>query len=263
MTRRIAAVLAVALAFAGPAALRSSGAVPGIPAFYIDYRPDCTFTMSVDPGTQITPAAPGPTLPPGTYQLLISMSNPSSGYACVTPSFTFTGPGVSARTVFPGAALDEDTVVTLQPSGTYSAQDDNAPAATRRVFTTGASGSSSALLGPGLPSTAKPGTTSSDIVGSAIPRYRGKLLATVTARGKATLTRGGRVVGSLEAGRYDIAVQDASARAGFFVRRGSGKAITVTSLAFVGKRTKRISLTAGKWAFFSKPGKPVRFTVVA
>jgi hypothetical protein len=84
----------------------------------------------------------------------------------------------------------------------------------------------------------------------------------VTAQGKATLKRGGRAVGSLEAGRYDIAVQDASARAGFFVRRGSRKAITVTSLAFVGKRTKRISLTAGKWAFFSKPGKSVRFTVV-
>ena len=37
----------------------------------------------------------------------------------------------------------------------------------------------------------------------------------------------------------------------------------VTSLPFVGKRTKRISLTAGKWTFFSKPGKSVRFTVVA
>jgi hypothetical protein len=154
-------------------------------------------------------------------------------------------------------------VVTLLPSSTYTAQDENAPAATRRVFTTAASGSSSALLGPGMPDTSKPGATSSDIIGSAVLRYRGKLVATVSAGGKATLKRSGRAVGSLKAGRYDVTVDDASARAGFFVQRGTRKAVTITGVAFVGDRTKRISLTAGTWTFFATAGKATRFKVVA
>jgi hypothetical protein len=76
------------------------------------------------------------------------------------------------------------------------------------------------------------------------------------------LTRAGRSVASLPAGRYDITVNDAAARAGFFVRRGAGKSVTVTSVPFVGRRTQRIALGAGTWSFFSKIGKPTTFTVV-
>ena len=66
------------------------------------------------------------------------------------------------------------------------------------------------------------------------------------------------------AGKYDFVVDDEAARAGFFVQRGSRGPVAVSGLVFVGKRTKRVALAAGKWTFFSKTGgAPVRFTVVA
>jgi hypothetical protein len=118
------------------------------------------------------------------------------------------------------------------------------------------------LLASGSQSSGTVGSVSGDIVGSAVLRYRGKLVATVTAAGKPTLTLGGRAVASLKAGRYDFKVDDRTTRAGFFVERGSRQAVTVTGLAFVGKRTRRIGLAPGKWTFFSKVGKATPFTVV-
>ncbi len=261
----VAAVAAVA-AVEGTAAEGSPAAVPGVPAIYVNYSADCTFTISVDGGISITSATPpGPTLPPGTYQLLISMPNPSAGYApCTTPAFALTGPGVNSHTLFPGAALSAEQMATLQPSSTYVADDENAPDATRKVFTTASSGSNSVLLGPTPGST--PGTTQAtsvqpDLVGSAILPYRGKLVATVSAAGKTTLKLGARNVRSLKAGRYDIRVDDAAARAGFFLRHGARKPLTVTSRAFVGTRTRRVTFTAGTWTFFSGVAKPTRFSV--
>ena len=125
---RIAAGALVAVALSA-SPLRA--ATPGIPAFYVDYNQNCTFTMSVDPGTPLPPSG-SVTLPPGTYQLLISMMNPSAGYApCSTPTFTLTGPGVSILIAFAGVELHEERVFTAQPSAAYVAQDENSPA--RRV----------------------------------------------------------------------------------------------------------------------------------
>ena len=107
------------------------------------------------------------------------------------------------------------------------------------------------------------GATNGDLVGSGVLRYRGKLAATVDAAGKATLKLGGRSVASLKAGRYDIAVDDRTARAGFFVERGVRTPVTVTTVAFVGKRTRRVGLAAGKWTFFTRAGKATVFTVVS
>ncbi len=260
----VAAVVAVV---AGTVAIGSPAAVPSIPAIYVDYNPNCTFTMTVDGGYSITSAtAPGPTLPPGTYQLLVWLANPIDGYVpCGRPTFTFTGAGVNSLTEFRGQELLDEHVVVLQPSSAYVAEDANAPGQTRKVFTTAASGSSSVLVGstPGTQSGPSKASVQVDIIGSAIMRYRGKLVATVGASGKATLKLRGRNVASLKAGKYDIKVDDAAARAGFFVQRRSRKAVTVTSRSFVGERTQRVTLAAGKWTFFSKVGKPTRLTVVA
>ena len=100
-------------------------------------------------------------------------------------------------------------------------------------------------------------------MGSAIPRYRGRLTAAVSPSGKGTLMRGGSNVTTLKAGRYDVAVRDADGHSGFFVRRGNGKTVTVTSPRFVGSRTKRLLLTAGTWTFFTNVGSPATFRVVA
>jgi hypothetical protein len=260
---RIDLVVAALVAVAASIAVGSQAATPGIPSLYVDYNQNCTFSMSVDPGTQLPPsAAPGVTLPPGTYQLLISMLNPSSGYApCSTPTFTLTGPGVSAQIAFAGVELHEERLLTLQPSATYVAQDENAPASTRRVIATSATGSTSSLLGSGTPGSATGSAQSSDYVGSAIVRYRGKLAATVTPAGKATLKLHGRGVGSLKAGKYDVVVDDQDARDGFSLKHGKHEPVAVTSPGFTGKRTKRFTLGAGKWTFFSRPGAAVQFTV--
>jgi len=267
LTRFTRIVLGAAAAVAvvgGAAAIRSSAAVPGIPSIYVNYNSDCTFSMSVDGGISVTSSsAPGPTLPPGIYQLLVWMPNPNQGYACLKPTFTFTGPGVSTTTIFQGQELhDEHVIPALQPSSTYVAQDASSPA-TQKVFTTAASGSNSVLLPAGTQDNGTGTSTQPGLVGSDIVAPPARLLALVSVAGKVTLTLHGKNVGTLKAGKYELQVDDAAPRAGFFVERQGGKAVTVTSIAFVGKRTRQITLTVGRWMYFSKLGTPTRFTVVA
>ena len=40
---------AMLLAAVGVTGLGAQAATPGIPSFYVDYQPNCAFTMSVDP----------------------------------------------------------------------------------------------------------------------------------------------------------------------------------------------------------------------
>ena len=244
-----------ALAVVAVTVSASQAATPGVPALYVDYNQNCTFSMSVDPGTQLPPSSSPVSVPPGTYQVLISMQNFSSGYTCPKPAFTLTGPGVATRIEFAGVELHEEPTVTLQPSSTYVAQEESAPATTRRVLVTAATGSSTSLLGA-TTTTAAPsvGAAQSDIVGSAILRYRGKLVAAVTPAGRTTLQLRGRTVAILKAGRYDVVVDDRDARAGLSLQHGSRKPVAVTGSAFTGRRTKRLGLAAGRWTFFSAPG---------
>jgi hypothetical protein len=102
------AVLALVAVAALSAASGSQAAAPGIPAIYVNYSSDCTFTMSVDGGITVAPTA---TIPPGVYQLLVWMPNPNQGYTCGIPTLTFTGPGVSAKTVFAGQELHDQQVL--------------------------------------------------------------------------------------------------------------------------------------------------------
>lgn len=260
---RAAAVLAccvLALALAGG----TPAAIPGVPSFYINYNQDCTFTISVDPGTNITAtSAPGPTIPPGTYQLLVMMPNPSQGYTCTTPTFSFSGPGVNAQFVFPMQAITSDQEITLAPSSTYVAEDTTNSSA-QFFVSTAASGSSSSLLAGTTTSTPTgSGSTQQDLVGSAVPSPAAILYATVSASGKASLRFDSRSVASLKAGTYKLEVADADARAGFSIERANHRGATVALHPFVGKRTLSVTLSAGAWSFFAKPSAPTRFTVVA
>lgn len=266
MTRTLRIELAAALAVAAAGLLPPSPAAvtPGIPALYVNYTADCTFTLEADGGISVTSSTPpGPTLPPGTYQLLIWMPNPTSGYApCARPAFALTGPGVSSVTVFPGQELHAEVTVILQPSATYVAEDQNAPAATQEVFSTAASGSSTSLLGPTTTTASGAGgSVQPDLVGSAVPPYRGKLAARISSAGKATLTVSGQAVGILKPGRYDVAVTDATASAGLFVRQPRGGVLTLSSRRFVGERARQMTLTDGTWTFSSGVGRPTRIVV--
>jgi hypothetical protein len=246
-------------------ALDSSAATPGIPAIYVNYNADCTFSLSFDGGTTVTSStAPGPTLPPGVYQLLVWMPNPNTGYACGKPVFTLAGPGVSATTAFQGQELHDDRVIpALLPSSTYVAQDASAPAATQRVFTTAASGSNSVLLGTGTSTSGTGTSTQPDLIGSKAPKAPIVLLGAVTAKGLVTLKRGGKNVATLKAGKYSLRVADATRQSGFSVERAGHKAMAVTTARFVGKRTAKLTLVAGRWTYFSPGQKPSRFVVVA
>ena len=207
--------------------------MPGIPSLYVTYNPDCTFALSVDPGTQLTAtSAPGPALPPGKYDLTTYMDNPSSGYPCGKPSFSLSGPGVSVQIVFPSQAIYDERLITLQPSSSYVAQDQNAPGTTSRFFSTSATGSSTSLL-PAKTSTGKvTGSTQTDIVGSGIVHVRGSL---VVAGGVVKLE--GRRVRTLKAGRYALEV-----KVPVTVRHGKAKPVIV-------RRSENLSLTAGTWTF--------------
>jgi hypothetical protein len=257
-------VLAAVVA-AGSVAGGSPASIPGIPVIYVNYDADCTFTMSVDGGTSVTAtSAPGPTLPPGPYQLLVWMPNPNQGYACGTPTFSFAGPGVSIVTQFRGQELTDDRVTgSLPPSSTFVAEDTSAPVASERVFSTAATGSSSVLLGSASTGTTTKTSVQGDLVGSDVPPYRGRLVATVTAAGVPTLRVGSRKVATLRPGRYDIRVGDTAHGAGFYVRPPKGKPLKLTGGPFVGARTKQVTLTVGSWTFFSGVGKPTRFVVRA
>jgi hypothetical protein len=57
-------------------------------------------------------------------------------------------------------------------------------------------------------------------------------------------------------------VDDADPHAGFFVQAGGRRPLAVAGVGFVGKRTQRITLTAGTWTYFAAKGTATRFTVV-
>jgi hypothetical protein len=256
-------LLVLALALAGATAGGTPAAVPGVAALYVYYDQTCTFTLTVDPGTLITAtSAPGPTLPPGPYQLLIQMPNPSNGYLCTSPSFTLSGPGVSIAIPFPGQALDDIRLLTLQPSATYTAEDETSPGTTRHVFSTSATGSSTSLL-PVAATQAGPGGSQQqpDIVGSGLAPFRGVLVARVGASGTVTLTRAGRHVSALRAGRYTIEVDDTTRQAGFFVERGRHRPVAVSGVAFVGRRRLTVAFAPGRWTYFSTTASSTPFAV--
>ena len=220
--------------------------------------------MSSDGGFTFTSSSPpGPTLPPGVYQMLVLMPNPPEGYSCSTPVFTLSGPGVNSVTTFPQQATQFDFVLpALQAASTYTAYDQNAPVATRVYFTTSATGSSSSLLTTSPGQTAGKGATQGDIVGSDLS-LRGTLKGAVSARTAAKLTLAGRDIGTLRAGRYALEITDGSKVSGFFIRKGKDEPRALTTRAFTGRKTVDLTLTAGSWTYYSSTTRPVSFKVVA
>jgi hypothetical protein len=106
----------------------------------------------------------------------------------------------------------------------------------------------------------------SDIVGSEVLPYRGSLTAAVSGARRVSLTRRGRPVSSasLKAGRYTITVVDGSAKGGFTLKKvkPSTRPLALTSVAFVGRKSFRVQLGAGRWTFFSGAGAATRQFVV-
>jgi hypothetical protein len=78
------------------------------------------------------------------------------------------------------------------------------------------------------------------------------------------LTKGGKPVVSLKAGRYRVAVMDEDPAAGLTVRLASGKAPSVASgVVFTGKRASVVQLKPGRWMYYTTLGRIRYFTVTA
>jgi hypothetical protein len=265
--RRVSSLTAVlaATAVLPPAAHAGSGAVQ--PTIYVEYTMNCTFSISDDNGRRVT------SIPPGTYQVLVTtpmvfadvdLSGISDMTACKSfVQFQLMGPGVSLSTTLQDGDEDKEMLkATFQPSATYTAQDLNQAGVTRTTFSTQASGSAVAPTGPASSVSGK-GSSQASLVGSAANPFRGALDAIVYKSGKLSLSRNGKTVSSLKTGRYTFSVDDESKTSGFTVKSLRGKAVNVTTAAFVGSHDVTLTLAQGRWYFYWGSGKKTAFFVVS
>jgi hypothetical protein len=240
--------------------------------FRITYLPDCSFTVAIDGGINMdSTGATAPTtatIPPGPYQLSIRTPLPDSTWntaVCEAANFSLSGPGVSYQTVL-GSDLGPYSATvneTFAAGATYTMVDAT-HTASPVVFATTATGSSSSLLPPNPPPPAVVGSSEQpDFVGSGIVPYRGTLQASVARSGTVTLSSGGKPLVSVEAGRYEIVIKDASRRGGFFVQRPGGKPESLSGVAFTGTRVAHLDLGAGTWTFFATKDHEESFVVRA
>jgi hypothetical protein len=250
---RIVAV-AAALAFL----VATTEAHAGLPTLYVGYSSaDCTFKLTNDAGAAVT------TIAPGTYQVSISTPDPFGAFGNSAGSdlaacrgfvqFRLTGPGVSLFTTLDyGDAANELYSETFRAGGTYTVQDDGNVANTRRSFTVAESGTPAPAPSP----------SSAGSGGAAVAPLRGGLEAVVSTGGKLTLTRKGKPIGALKAGRYSIAVRDASKRDGFAVQGPTGRPQQLTNGAYLGVRVATVTLTPGRWRFSASATASVAVPVV-
>jgi hypothetical protein len=234
------AVAAVVLACCGG----NARAGAAIPTLYVQYAMNCTFTITDDARKTVT------TIAPGEYQVAIATPSDFAGEVSLGPDdftgckgfvqFQLTGPGVNISTTLDDGDGNYGLFTEKFKLGsTYIARDNNQPSVARRVFKTRASGA---------PVTA-------DVV-------RGALNAVVNTRGKVSLSRNGKLVATLRGGKWTFSVADQSKKAGFSLQALNGKAMEVTDAAFIGYRVLSITLTPGRWSFFTVGGTKSTFSVV-
>jgi hypothetical protein len=247
----LATVIAVGLVSTGSAGLRTTAN----PTLYFMYALNCTFTIVDDSGNTVTSIAPGhyqvDVRTPIVFGMYPGTPGQSDFYACRgVPQFQLQGPGVNLFTTMT-AGCDSDRIFTetFQPNATYVAQDLNQPSVTHASFTTLASGASAPVTvtyGGGKGKAEQ----QSFLVGSL--SVKGTLQATVTANGALKLMSAGKTVSKLAAGRYKFAISDQDAKASFNLLGPTYTAPkTLTAAAFKGTHSVILSLTSGKWSYYT------------
>jgi hypothetical protein len=92
--------------------------------------------------------------------------------------------------------------------------------------------------------------------------FRGTLTATVSASGKPLLTKHGKVVSTLQVGRYTFAINDQDPKGSFVILGPKAKAKTsLTGVKFVGKHSTTVTLKAGRWTYSTGLGPAHTFVV--
>jgi hypothetical protein len=246
-------LLAFALAVCAVAAVPSAQAA--FPSLYVNYKTeDCTFRVTNDAGAAVS------TIPPGTYQVVITTPDPygvfgqTDGLAACKGfiQFRLNGPGVSVYTTLDyGDGTSEMYPATFQPGAVYTMQDDNNIPGTSRTISVATSGS------------ATPTPTGGKGTAAGATDALATLHGVVAANGKLSLRRNGKAVTSLKAGRYTFSVDDRSRRLGSRVQVLNGKSQTITSPGYVGWQQVTLTLGPGRWAFFAPGGQRTVFLVVA
>jgi hypothetical protein len=252
------ALAAGAVALALPAACAQAAA--NVPPLYLTYLANGSLSVGLTDGSNLGPSS---AIPPGQYWVTFTNDYPAE--RDTVHKWHIFGPGIDIWTDLNCSdSTIEQYLETLRPSSTYTVQDDYHPAL-QVVFRTAATGSSTAGSSPGTPtSTSGNAVQNTDLVGSGLLPYRGSLGATVSAAGKLALRRAGKPVSSvsLRAGRYTIAVVDQSAKAGFTLEKATRAPLLLTTSAFVGRKSVKLELRAGKWLILSESAPPVSFVVV-
>jgi len=232
-------------------------AATAVPSLTLNVNLSGALEIVLGNGTHIRSGA---VIPPGPYLVLVASDVPDS--RDLFHLFHLYGPSVNVESdLLPCENPRPLYTVTLKPSTTYTYEDTRHPELGQVVFTTSATGSSSDTAGGASPTGAggKSGGTSSNtsILASNLP-FRGTLVGTVGPAGALSLSRNGKHVSSLQAGRYSFSVDDRTPRLGFQLAPPKGRTVTVTSPAFVGEKRMTVTLSPGRWAFGGH-----RFTVVS
>ena len=261
---RLVIVLVGVLTPAGSLGVQDAAAAP--PPMTLNVNVNGALEVVLGNGTHLrTSSAPGAVIPPGSYMVIVASDVPDS--QDVYHMFHLFGPGVSLSSeLLPCENPAPVLAVTLQPSSTYTYEDSRHPDLTHVVFSTSAGGSSADTAGAAWhPSTASAtgSVANSSVVGSGIKKLRGTLVGAITAAGKPTLSLNGKGFSSLKSGRYKLMIDDKTANGGFTIGQLNKPFVRVTTTSFVGRRTVTLTLTAGRWLFYSSASAKHGFVVVA
>jgi hypothetical protein len=238
------APLLVVLLVAAPTAGARAGANGTID---VTFSPTGTIVVALPDGTPVGASSGPPTVIPAGYYTLI-MSGP--GGCTQLPLFELKGPGIDVYENMTEGEVDQTSHnVYLAPNSTYTWKNYAIPSALYTFATSGV------VQGkPPTPvSSVSSGTVSSqDVVGSGLHPLRGTLAGRVTKSGTLVLSRTGKDVARLAAGRYRITVTDRSTKSGFVLRKGS-RAVSLTGAGFVGTRSVPVELSTGRWYLAAAP----------
>ena len=260
---RLLALLGACGALAAATGLLATSAAAAGTTINVFYTSPTSIQVSLSDGTAVNA---GSTIPAGSYQVLVYDNDNYD----TSPKFTMSGPGVSIpanNLNSTGMGIDLPTTFgpfSFQTSSSYTVSDPGIGAsvtfqtsATSGASSGGSSAGGSTSTGPTSAGSTSAGSTSggassggaSSAGSTGSPTLVGTVEVSVSVSGKPTLVFDGKTVKSLKAGRYTIKVADHAAKAGLLVGEGSKSPLVLSAAAKVGRSSKTVTLSAGKWFF--------------
>ena len=261
--RLLLATVALAL-LAAAAAGGARSARTADPSLTLNVNVSGALEVVLGNGTRIrTASAPGIVIPPGPYLLIVKSDVPDE--KDIFHLFHLSGAGVEMSSdLLPCENPREIYTITLRPNSTYVYEDGrHSDLAARRVQHVRLRlelGNGQHRAGPHRRRLRGLGL---ELGASSAARPSAPRSPAPSPRSGLTLTKKGKNVSLLEAGRYKIAVDDRTSKRGFTIAKVQKSPVVVTRPSFVGKHTVTLNLTAGRWMLSSGSGKPQYFTVVS